>query len=154
MHLDEHSSVEEAYLAGRRRLAATSTRLTAQHAPALLNGRVSLSLSQRPRTATSNMTREEFLGAVQKTKEYIQVRQQGGRQLWAGDCSRPAVLAMAAGACQGRPCRQPASGWTPDLALAPPLLPPRFRQSGDVFQLVLSQRFERRTFADPFEIYR
>ena len=27
-------------------------------------------------------------------------------------------------------------------------------QSGDVFQLVLSQRFERRTFADPFEIYR
>ena len=27
-------------------------------------------------------------------------------------------------------------------------------QAGDVFQLVLSQRFERRTFADPFEIYR
>jgi len=26
--------------------------------------------------------------------------------------------------------------------------------AGDVFQLVLSQRFERRTFADPFEIYR
>ena len=26
--------------------------------------------------------------------------------------------------------------------------------SGDIFQLVLSQRFERRTFADPFEIYR
>ncbi|XP_010469929.1 PREDICTED: anthranilate synthase alpha subunit 2, chloroplastic [Camelina sativa] len=26
--------------------------------------------------------------------------------------------------------------------------------SGDIFQIVLSQRFERRTFADPFEIYR
>jgi anthranilate synthase component 1 len=27
-------------------------------------------------------------------------------------------------------------------------------QSGDIFQLVLSQRYERRTFADPFEVYR
>ncbi|GLT89168.1 hypothetical protein SLE2022_071630 [Rubroshorea leprosula] len=27
-------------------------------------------------------------------------------------------------------------------------------QAGDIFQIVLSQRFERRTFADPFEIYR
>ncbi len=27
-------------------------------------------------------------------------------------------------------------------------------KAGDIFQLVLSQRFERRTFADPFEIYR
>ena len=27
-------------------------------------------------------------------------------------------------------------------------------QAGDIFQLVLSQRFERRTFATPFEIYR
>lgn len=26
--------------------------------------------------------------------------------------------------------------------------------SGDIFQIVLSQRFERRTFADPFQIYR
>eukprot|EP00878_Enallax_costatus_P014962 GHUV01015666.1.p1 GENE.GHUV01015666.1~~GHUV01015666.1.p1 ORF type:complete len:481 (+),score=153.14 GHUV01015666.1:575-2017(+) len=26
--------------------------------------------------------------------------------------------------------------------------------SGDIFQLVLSQRYERRTFADPFEVYR
>lgn len=25
---------------------------------------------------------------------------------------------------------------------------------GNIFQIVLSQRFERRTFADPFEIYR
>ncbi len=27
-------------------------------------------------------------------------------------------------------------------------------QAGNIFQLVLSQRFDRRTFADPFEIYR
>ncbi|XP_078182088.1 anthranilate synthase alpha subunit 1, chloroplastic-like [Carex rostrata] len=27
-------------------------------------------------------------------------------------------------------------------------------QAGDVFQVVLSQRFERRTFVDPFEVYR
>jgi anthranilate/para-aminobenzoate synthase component I len=27
-------------------------------------------------------------------------------------------------------------------------------QAGDVFQLVLSQRFQRRTFADPFEVFR
>lgn len=27
-------------------------------------------------------------------------------------------------------------------------------QAGDIFQLVLSQRFERYTRADPFEIYR
>jgi anthranilate/para-aminobenzoate synthase component I len=27
-------------------------------------------------------------------------------------------------------------------------------RAGDVFQLVLSQRFERNTFAEPFEIYR
>lgn len=26
--------------------------------------------------------------------------------------------------------------------------------AGNIFQLVLSQRFERRTFADPFEVYR
>lgn len=27
-------------------------------------------------------------------------------------------------------------------------------QAGDIFQIVLSQRFECRTFADPFEVYR
>lgn len=26
--------------------------------------------------------------------------------------------------------------------------------AGDIFQIVLSQRFEKRTFADPFEVYR
>jgi anthranilate synthase component I len=27
-------------------------------------------------------------------------------------------------------------------------------QAGDVFQVILSQRFDRATFADPFEVYR
>lgn len=98
VHLGEHDSVEEAYLAGRRQLAATVASITAAPVPTLLGGKVTMSLSQRPATATSNMTRQQFLDAVDATKEYI--------------------------------------------------------QAGDVFQLVLSQRFERRTFADPFEIYR
>lgn len=97
--LDDHASVEEAYLAGRARLAATSALVTARNAPQLLSGRVSLALGQRPAAqAASNMTRDQFLAAIAATKEHI--------------------------------------------------------QAGDVFQLVLSQRFERRTFADPFEVYR
>lgn len=74
MHLEDYGSVEEAYLAGKRRLAATAAKITNTNAPSLLSGKVSLSLSQRPRTATSNMTKGEFLAAVEKTKEYIQVR--------------------------------------------------------------------------------
>ena len=58
-----------------------------------------LSLSRRPTPpSTSNMTREDYMRAVDQVKEYI--------------------------------------------------------QAGDIFQLVLSHRFKRRTFADPFEIYR
>ncbi|GAB4815921.1 hypothetical protein N2152v2_002967 [Parachlorella kessleri] len=99
VHLDEYGSVEEAYLAGKRHLAQVAGKITTQNAPLLLGGKVGLSLSQRPSTpSVSNMTKQQFLGAVEKTKEYI--------------------------------------------------------QAGDIFQLVLSQRFERRTFADPFEIYR
>ena len=60
---------------------------------------VTLSLSKRPHPpSNSNMTKEQYLAAVDQTKEHI--------------------------------------------------------QAGDVFQLVLSQRFERHTRADPFEIYR
>ena len=58
-----------------------------------------LALEQRPqRPEVSNMSREQYLGAVEEVKEHI--------------------------------------------------------QAGDVFQLVLSQRFQRQTFAHPFEIYR
>ena len=40
VHLGDYGSVEEAYLAGRRRLAATAAKLTSQNAPPLLNGKV------------------------------------------------------------------------------------------------------------------
>eukprot|EP00884_Botryococcus_braunii_P020774 jgi/Botrbrau1/7380/Bobra.0316s0023.2 len=89
VHLDRHASVESAYLAGKRRLQALADRLTP----------VTMSVSRRPNTPQdSNMTKEQYMGAVEATKEYI--------------------------------------------------------QAGDIFQLVLSQRFRRRTFADPFEVYR
>lgn len=42
VHLGDYGSVEEAYLAGRRRLAATAAKLTSQNAPPLLNGKVRL----------------------------------------------------------------------------------------------------------------
>eukprot|EP00887_Chlorella_sp_A99_P002930 scaffold24.g2930.t1 len=74
VHLGEHDSVEEAYLAGRRQLAATVASITAAPVPTLLGGKVTMSLSQRPATATSNMTRQQFLDAVDATKEYIQAR--------------------------------------------------------------------------------
>lgn len=97
---DEYSSLEEAYTSGKRRIADMGAALCAsQPRPFLAPGKVSLSLASRPAAPTnSNMTKEQFMEAIDATKEHI--------------------------------------------------------QAGDVFQLVLSQRFERRTFADPFEIYR
>jgi len=102
-HLDEHASLEESYADARARLDALSSRLAAAGrtgGPRLPASRIAMETSERPARpdATSNMTREEFLGAVATTKEHI--------------------------------------------------------LAGDVFQLVLSQRFERRTYADPFEVYR
>lgn len=102
-HLDEHSSLEDAYADARSRLDALSARLAAAGrtgGPRLPASRIAMETSERPARpdATSNMTRDEFLSAVATTKEHI--------------------------------------------------------LAGDVFQLVLSQRFERRTFADPFEVYR
>ncbi|KAK9829881.1 hypothetical protein WJX72_008431 [[Myrmecia] bisecta] len=99
VHLDQFSSVEEAYVAGKQRLSSVCNKLSNVNAPQLQNGEVTLSLSRRPEPPShSNMTKAEFLGAVAATKEHI--------------------------------------------------------QAGDIFQLVLSQRFERRTYADPFEVYR
>ena len=96
---DEFDSLEDAYYSGRRELTRLVNKLTPKSNPDLRPGRVSLSLSGRSTQENkSNFTKEGFLEAIKKTKEYI--------------------------------------------------------LSGDIFQLVLSQRFERRTFADPFEIYR
>lgn len=67
--------------------------------PTIAHTQATLSLSRRPTPpSTSNMTREDYMHAVDQVKEHI--------------------------------------------------------QAGDIFQLVLSHRFKRRTFADPFEIYR
>ena len=99
VNTDEHTSLESAYTSARSRLASIYAKLSSESAPSIPQGIVSLSLSERPNVPqVSNMTKDQFLGAIETTKEHI--------------------------------------------------------QAGDVFQLVLSQRFERRTFADPFEIYR
>lgn len=99
VHTDKHDSLEAAYQHGRQQLASVARKVCNENAPSLSNGRVTLTLSNRPRPpAFSNMTRQDFLAAVAATKEHI--------------------------------------------------------DAGDVFQLVLSQRFERRTPADPFEVYR
>lgn len=53
-----------------------------------------------------------------------------------------------------RPQLPSVSNMTKEEFLAAVAATKEYVQSGDVFQLVLSQRFERKTFADPFEIYR
>ncbi|KAJ9511440.1 hypothetical protein QJQ45_029898 [Haematococcus lacustris] len=91
-------SLRAAYHSGATRLRHLAGLLTSPP-PAMSSGQVGLSLGQRPASpGKSNVTKEEFLAAVQETKEHI--------------------------------------------------------AAGDIFQLVLSQRFERRTFAEPFEVYR
>ncbi|GFH23373.1 uncharacterized protein HaLaN_20976 [Haematococcus lacustris] len=103
VHLQEadiasEDSLRAAYHAGATRLRHLAGLLTSPP-PAMSSGQVGLSLGQRPASpGKSNVTKEEFLAAVQETKEHI--------------------------------------------------------AAGDIFQLVLSQRFERRTFAEPFEVYR
>lgn len=98
VHLDPSTPLEEAYASGKARLAHLVEVLSGP-SPPLQNASISLALTQRPASpGTSNMTEQEFLGAVEEAKEHI--------------------------------------------------------MAGDIFQLVLSQRFQRRTFAEPFEIYR
>ncbi|KAI5407579.1 anthranilate synthase alpha subunit 1, chloroplastic [Lathyrus oleraceus] len=46
------------------------------------------------------------------------------------------------------------STMTPDAYKEAVLQAKEHIKAGDIFQVVLSQRFERRTFADPFEVYR
>jgi len=96
--LGSDAALREAYDGGAARLKHLSALLNSPPPP-LQGGEVGLALGQRPASpGKSNMTREQFLGAVGATKEHI--------------------------------------------------------LAGDIFQLVLSQRFERRTFATPFEVYR
>jgi anthranilate synthase component 1 len=101
VHVEEFESVAHAYADGAARLAALTDRLAAAGSvggPSLPTARVGLATAAKPAAAASNMSKDEFLGAVATVQGHI--------------------------------------------------------AAGDVFQLVLSQRFERRTYADPFEIYR
>ncbi|KXZ54537.1 hypothetical protein GPECTOR_4g602 [Gonium pectorale] len=53
-----------------------------------------------------------------------------------------------------RPALPSTSNMTKDEFMSAVAATKEHIQAGDIFQLVLSQRFERRTFASPFEIYR
>ena len=95
--LDEHTSVDAAWEAGRTELDEFVDRL--QGSRVLPPGAIDLDLAGRsPTELESNFTRAGFEAAVERAREYI--------------------------------------------------------GAGDAFQIVLSQRFTRRTTADPFEIYR
>ncbi|KAG8651448.1 hypothetical protein MANES_07G127900v8 [Manihot esculenta] len=99
VRMERHSSVEDAYSDGTKRLGSLLARVQDIDPPRLSAGVVNLQTRQfGPSLTKSNMTCEEYKGAVLKAKEHI--------------------------------------------------------LAGDIFQIVLSQRFERRTFADPFEVYR
>ncbi|KAL4278901.1 hypothetical protein GQ457_03G027270 [Hibiscus cannabinus] len=99
VRLDQHSSVEKAYIEGMNHLEKLVARVHDVEPPKLSPGTVDLQTHHfGPALKNSNMSSEEFKKAVLKAKEHI--------------------------------------------------------MAGDIFQIVLSQRFERRTFADPFEIYR
>ena len=100
VHVGEHASVDAAFAHGH---AQVDRLIKCLGEPNPLAGsmanRVTMALEERsPNAQVSNMAKEDFLAAVETTKEHI--------------------------------------------------------QAGDIFQLVLSHRFERRTFADPFEVYR
>eukprot|EP00793_Prasinoderma_coloniale_P003451 PRCOL_00006687-RA len=97
--MEDFDSADEAFESGMENLNKLVEQVSPQAAPELPTGRVGLStasFSSAP--LRSNMSREGFLDAIARVKEYI--------------------------------------------------------LSGDAFQIVLSHRFERRTYADPFEIYR
>lgn len=97
VNMDSFDNINDAFRDGKNRLETLTRKL--QQRPNLAFGQVDLSLQQRPnKPENSNFTEEEFMKAIDVTKEHI--------------------------------------------------------LSGDVFQLVLSQRFERKTTADPFEVYR
>eukprot|EP00894_Picocystis_sp_ML_P005519 jgi/Pico_ML_1/56036/g1634.t1 len=69
---DEFDSLEDAYYSGRRELTRLVNKLTPKSNPDLRPGRVSLALGGRSTQANkSNFTKEGFLEAIKKTKEYI-----------------------------------------------------------------------------------
>ncbi|XP_020570640.1 anthranilate synthase alpha subunit 1, chloroplastic-like [Phalaenopsis equestris] len=99
VHLGRHSSIEDAYKDGRKKLENLLSRVHNRVVPRLRAGSVKLQTRQFGSSLKmSSMTNEAYKEAVVKSKEHI--------------------------------------------------------LAGDIFQIVLSQRFQRSTFADPFEVYR
>ncbi|KAH7292545.1 hypothetical protein KP509_29G073700 [Ceratopteris richardii] len=97
--IDSFSCVEDAYAHGQRQLDVLVARLQNTNMPKLSPGSVDMAISKYGLAMKeSNMTKDEYIEAIDKAKEHI--------------------------------------------------------LAGDIFQVVLSQRFERRTYADPFEVYR
>eukprot|EP00898_Chlorokybus_atmophyticus_P001811 jgi/Chlat1/2630/Chrsp178S02470 len=96
---EDFELLEDAYSDGMESLDELAALLQTSPTPDLSSGNVDLVLGQRgDYEHHSTMTREQYMGAVDKAQEHI--------------------------------------------------------RAGDIFQVVLSHRFERRTFADPFQIYR
>ncbi|ERN09747.1 anthranilate synthase alpha subunit 2, chloroplastic isoform X1 [Amborella trichopoda] len=99
VHLDRHSSIEDAYENGMNCLEILISRVHDIDTPRLSSGSIKLCTQLFGESLkNSSMTSEAYKQAVIQAKEHI--------------------------------------------------------LAGDIFQIVLSQRFERRTFADPFEVYR
>lgn len=143
-------SPQEAFAEGQRRLAGLVARLQASTVPTLQAGAVTLNLGALPPPhATSNMTKPGFLDMIAKAKEHIKARD-----------LRPLAPTVSPplSHLQRKPPPSPRRDARPLnlYNLSRPLRPfrPNITQAGDIFQVVLGQRFERRTFADPFEVYR
>ncbi|PKA64893.1 Anthranilate synthase component I-2, chloroplastic [Apostasia shenzhenica] len=99
VHLDQYSSIYEAYCNGKNRLDALLSRIQNVEVPRLPTGCIKLHTHEFGASLTkSTMSSEEYREAVLQAKKHI--------------------------------------------------------LTGDIFQIVLSQRFERHTFANPFEVYR
>lgn len=99
VHIDQYSSIEDAYQDGRNQLENLLSRVHNTAIPRLVAGSVKLGTRQfGPSLNQSSMASEAYKKAVMIAKEHI--------------------------------------------------------LAGDIFQIVLSQRFQRHTFADPFEVYR
>ena len=186
--------VLQAYAHGHERLESLILKLSNDRAPRLPNGRVSLSLTQRPASpGTSNMTQvcaHPHHGFWAPRTHHTNARCWTTRaRVGAGPVKCQSGLTLPFFP------REAMSDRHHDLASTVPALVGVYRntmsnshhklvyvhfppcidvsliarqdeymaavnetkehiQAGDIFQLVLSQRFERRTLADPFEIYR
>jgi hypothetical protein len=117
------------------------------------------------------MTKQQFLDAVAAAKEYILVRVCAVCDGCDGVSRRPARVCVASvqrGGGGGEGVDHTCFARNTHATYADTCVCARtharlhtctpththHQQSGDIFQLVLSQRYERRTFASPFEVYR